>query len=76
MPEDDFIREAAQALAGYFQGRTPEESKRLLAALERAGAAVYRSLAENEADPSVREGLLASAAREEENAEFLEAHPS
>ena len=44
----------------------------LLAALERAGAAIYRSLADDEADPSAREGLLLAAGREEENAAFLE----
>ena len=44
----------------------------LLAALERSGAAVYRSLADDEPDPSAREELLLAAAREEENAALLE----
>ena len=71
MPEP--IEAAVQQMAALFQGRSREEGMQLLAALERAGAAVYRSLAENEEDASTREGLLAAAAREEENAAFLEA---
>jgi hypothetical protein len=70
--DEDPIQTAVAALAGFFRDRTPEESKRLLAALERAGAAVYRTLAEQEPDPAVRDGLLQAAAREEENAAFLE----
>ena len=61
-----------QTMAALFQGRSREESKQLLAALERAGAAVYRSLAADEEDDSEREGLLLAADREEENAAFLE----
>ena len=68
----DSIESAVQTMAGLFAGRSREEQKRLLAALERAGAAVYRSLAESEDDASVREGLLSAAAREEENAAFLQ----
>ena len=68
----DSIESAVQSMAALFQGRSREESMQLLAALERAGAAVYRSLADDEADPSAREGLLLAAAREEENAAFLE----
>ena len=70
MPES--IESAVQSMAGLFAGRSREESKQLLAALERAGAAVYRSLAGDEEDPSVRDGLLLAAAKEEENADFLE----
>ena len=58
----DPIESVVQTMAGLFAGRSREEQKRLLAALERAGAAVYRSLAENEDDASAREGLLAAAA--------------
>lgn len=61
-----------QTMAALFQGRSREEIMQLLAALERSGAAVYRSLADDEEDPSAREGLLLAAAREEENATFLE----
>ncbi len=70
MPES--IESAMQTMAALFQGRSREEIMQLLAALERSGAAVYRSLADDEADPSAREGLLLAAAREEENATFLE----
>ena len=66
------IQSAVQSMAGLFSGLSRDESKQLLAALERAGAAVYRSLAEDEEDGSEREGLLLAAAREEENAAFLE----
>ena len=70
MPES--IESAMQTMAALFQGRSREESMQLLAALERSGAAVYRSLADDEEDQSAREGLLLAAAREEENATFLE----
>ena len=70
MPES--IESAVQSMAVLFQGRSREEIMQLLAALERSGAAVYRSLADGEADPSAREGLLLAAAREEENAALLE----
>lgn len=71
MDEAD-VREAVGSLAKLFEGKSREESKALLAALERSGAAVYRALAADEPDAATREGLLASAGREEENAEFLE----
>ena len=71
MPES--IESAMQTMAALFQGRSRQESMQLLAALERSGAAVYRSLADDETDPSAREELLLAAAREEENATFLEA---
>jgi hypothetical protein len=66
------IREAVSMLAKLFEGKSPDEQKALLAALERSGAAVYRALADGERDPAVREGLLASAVREEQNAQVLE----
>jgi putative heme degradation protein len=67
------IDSVVQTMAELFAGRSREEQKRLLAALERAGAAVYRALAQDEADASAREALLAAALREEENASALEA---
>ena len=70
MPES--IESAVQSMAALFQGRSREEIMQLLAALERSGAAVYRSLADEEEDPTAREGLLLAAAREEENATLLE----
>lgn len=73
MPETPLsIETAVQQLAGLFAGRTRDEQKALLAALERAGAGVYRTLAADEADASARPGLLAAAVREEQNAELLE----
>lgn len=67
------IDSVVQTMAGLFAGRSREKQKRLLAALERAGAAVYRALAQDEADASACEALLAAALREEENASALEA---
>lgn len=64
--------DAAETLAGLFAGKTVEEQKELLAQLERAGAAMYRSFADTETDPAKKEALLAAAAREEENAEVLD----
>jgi hypothetical protein len=69
---DQSIASAVQSLAGLFDGKSRDEQKALLAALERAGAAVYRRLAEDEPDPPARDELLAAAAREEQNAEVLE----
>ena len=66
------IDAAVASMAGLFQGKTPQEQRALLAALERAGAAVYRALASTEQDEAARAGLLAAAGREEQNAELLE----
>ena len=66
------ITEAVQRMAHYFEGRSPDEQKALLAALERAGAAVYRSLATDEPDEALAVELLSAADREEQNAELLE----
>ena len=64
--------DAAETLAGLFAGKTVEEQKALLAQLERAGAAMYRSFAEAEPGPAKKEALLAAARKEEENADLLE----
>lgn len=64
--------EPLEVVAGLFQGKAPDEQRRLLATLERSGAALYRSLAADEADPTRREALLAAAEREEANAVVLE----
>jgi len=69
---DDDIRTAQETLARFFTDRSREQQMRLLAALERAGAAIYRSLATDEADASLRAELLRAADREEENALLLE----
>jgi hypothetical protein len=66
------IPEAVQSLAQLFQGKSRDEQKALLAALERAGAAVYRALAAEEPDADTKAELLACADREEQNAETLE----
>jgi len=62
-----------QVLAGLFAGKPLNEQKALLASLERAGAAMYRAMAEHEADPARKAALLAAALKEEENASTLEA---
>jgi hypothetical protein len=72
MTTDQDIASAVASMAKLFEGKTVAEQKALLAALERAGAAVYRSMAENEPDASVKADLLAAAGREEQNAEVLE----
>ncbi len=59
-------------MAALFEGKSSDEQKALLAALERSGAALYRVLAANETDAASREALLQAAEREEENARTLE----
>jgi len=66
------ISDAVQSLAKLFEGKSREEQKALLAALERAGAGVYRALAANEPDAGVAKELLTCAEREEQNATALE----
>jgi len=66
------IASAVESMAKLFEGKPPAEQKALLAALERAGAAVYRSMAASEPDASVKAELLAAAGREEQNAAVLE----
>ena len=63
----------AQTMAALFGGKSTSEQMALLAELERGGAALYRAFAQDEKDAAAREVLLAAAAREEENAEVLEA---
>lgn len=66
------ISEAVASMAQLFQGKSRDEQKALLAALERAGAAVYRALSADEPDAAAAKELLACAEREERNAESLE----
>lgn len=68
----DDIQAAQETLARFFTDRSRDEQMQLLAALERAGAAIYRSLAAGEQDPSLQTELLRAAEREEENAAVLE----
>ncbi len=63
---------AQEMLTSAFAGKPLDEQKALLATLERAGAALYRTFAAGETDAAVREALLAAAEREEENARTLE----
>ena len=72
MADPDFIQPSMQQMAGLFEGLSREETKQLLAALERSGAAVYNSLAEDEPDADAKAALLSAAGREIENAEVLE----
>lgn len=60
-----------ESLNALFAGKSPAEQQSLLESLERAGAALYRRLAETETDAAARRALLESAAREEANAETL-----
>lgn len=59
-------------LTGLFRGKSLPEQKALLARLERAGAALYRSFAQQEPDGERRAELLRAAEKEEENARTLE----
>jgi hypothetical protein len=61
-------------MARLFEGLTRQEQMALLAALERAGAGVYRTLAADEKDEILAVELLSAADREESNAILLEKH--
>ena len=70
MADPDFVQTSMQKMVALFAGLSREET--LLAALERSGAAVYNSLAEDEPDPDAKAALLLAAGKEIENAETLE----
>lgn len=59
-------------LTSLFAGKPVDEQKALLATLERAGGALYRTFAAQERDEAVKAELLACADREDENAQRLE----
>jgi hypothetical protein len=61
----------AEMLGALFTGKPIAEQQQLLETLGRAGAGLYRRMAETEQDPAVRQELLASAEREELNAAAL-----
>ena len=65
-------QDTVASLAGLFEGKPLDEQKKLLAQLERSGAALYRGFAAAEHDAAAKEALLAAALREEANAEVLE----
>ena len=58
--------------APLLEQSAPEEHRILLAVLERMAAEHYRTWAEMVEDPSLKQGLLAAARREEEIAEIVE----
>lgn len=60
------------ALGAMFARKPLDEQQRLLATLEHAGAATYRTIAAKIDDPAVRAELEEAALREEENARVLE----
>jgi len=67
------IESPAEVMAGLFRGRSTGEQMALLAELERAGAGIYRAMADATAIGKGRDALFASAEREEENARTLDA---
>ncbi len=69
---DDAPTSNQQLLASLFQGKSLAEQKALLGQLERAGAGLYRTFAEQEPDDERQKELLRAAEREEENARTLE----
>lgn len=64
-------RSPLESLNALFAGKSLAEQQSLLESLERAGAALYRRMAEAEPDAAARRELLASAEREDANAEAL-----
>jgi uncharacterized protein (TIGR00369 family) len=65
-------KEPAEIMGALFAGKSSAEQERLLAVLERAGAALYRALADQEPSDVRRAELLRAADREEANAVVLE----
>ncbi len=65
-------KEPAEIMGSLFAGKTSAEQARLLAVLERAGAALYRTLADGEPSDQRRAELLRAADLEEANAALLE----
>jgi uncharacterized protein (TIGR00369 family) len=63
---------ASDVMAAMFAGKSLRDREELLSTLERAGAAMYRSLAKDSTEPEVRAELERAALREEENAKTLE----
>ena len=66
------IPNIAEILAGVLRSIDPKLQPMLLAKLERLAAERYRTWASDHDDQSIREGLLACAAREEEIAKRME----
>jgi uncharacterized protein (TIGR00369 family) len=64
--------EPMQVLTGMFANKSLNEQKKLLAQLERAGAALYQQFAAQEPDEVKKKALLDAAQREVDNAVVLE----
>jgi uncharacterized protein (TIGR00369 family) len=65
-------KEPAEAMGSLFAGKSAVEQERLLAVLERAGAGIYRALADAESNEKARAELTRAAEREDANAAALE----
>jgi len=65
------IQEPSEVMTDLFQGRSTDEQMQLLAELERAGANLYRTLAQEETNEERTEKLLNAADRECANADVL-----
>jgi 1,4-dihydroxy-2-naphthoyl-CoA hydrolase len=65
-------RAPAEIMTGLFAGKSAGEQQELLATLERAGGALYRSLAQAATDAKTKDELLQAAEREDANAVALE----
>ena len=76
MADADFVQTSMQQMAGLFAGLSRDETKQLLAALERSGAAVYNSLAEDEPDADAKAALLRAAKKEMRTRKCSRTRPS
>lgn len=68
-------RTPAETLGALFAGRSTEEQRILLAALERGGATLYSQWARDAETDADRRALEAAASRELENADLLDRLP-
>jgi 1,4-dihydroxy-2-naphthoyl-CoA hydrolase len=66
------VREPTEIMTGLFAGKSANEQQQLLSSLERAGGALYRSLAAAATDAKTKDELIRAAEREDENAAALE----
>jgi uncharacterized protein (TIGR00369 family) len=64
-------RQPLEVMTSLFAGKSSGEQRKLLEALERGGAGIYRALAEAETDPAASQELLANAEREDANVDAL-----
>jgi 1,4-dihydroxy-2-naphthoyl-CoA hydrolase len=65
-------KEPMEVMTSLFAGKSAEAQERLLAVLERGGAAVYRALAASASSDEARTELLRAAEREDANAEAMD----